>query len=303
MDTYLITGVTGFLGRGLARHLLAKNFQIIGLGRQSANSIPEELKNNPNFIYLEGAITYENLLRLNAFSIKGVFHLASQIPSNNSISYSTYYEANVLTTHQLISYFQNSLLDFFVYTSTNSVFGMPTDDAISENSIPTPLNYYGLTKYISEKLIEIESANWKTKSIIIRLCSLFGPEDTYGFMHTISNEIRSNLEVELFSQGSIYRALLHIDDAIKLLTNMIDMSPSLETFEIFQAAGDESYQTVQIAQSIKKHLNSDSIITLSDRKSRYDWNVFIDISKTKNKLAFQPMPMEEGIELYLNAKK
>jgi nucleoside-diphosphate-sugar epimerase len=303
MKIFLITGVTGFLGSKLARFLIEKNHQVIGLGRQNVNSLLSDLQRNPNFIYLQGSISEELLERLNPYSIQGVYHLASQIPSHDNISFNEYFEANVATTQKLISYFQTKQIDFFVYTSTNSVFGNPIQGKIDEQSIPTPLNYYGLTKYLAEKVIQIESPKLHAKAIIIRLCSLFGPRDTYGFLNTISNEFESNREVELFSKGNVYRALLFADDAVKLLAKLIYKYKDLDKFEIFQIAGERSYQTIELAELVKYFLNSNSPIILSDRQSRYDWDVFIDIKKAKEKLDFQPLTMEAGIQLYLNDKK
>jgi nucleoside-diphosphate-sugar epimerase len=303
MKSFLISGVSGFLGVKLAKFLLLHNHRVIGLARQKNNSILLDLKSNPNFVYFDGGIKENNLKRLNPFDIDGVYHLASQIPNDDNISYSRFYESNVNTTLLLIRYFQNRSISFFVYTSTNSVFGDPIEGVIDEKSIPTPLNYYALTKYIGEKIINIERHKLKAKHIVIRLCSLFGLHDTYGFINTITSAIGRNQSLELFSQGDVYKTFLNADDAVKLLGNIIDKYTDLESFEIFQIAGEKSLRAIDIAQFVKKQLKSSSSILLSDKKSRYDWNIFVDINKAKRKLDFQPMTMEESITNYLNQKR
>ena len=122
MKTYLITGVNGFVGRNLANKLLKQNYKVIGIGRNDDRTI---FKGNNNYNYIKLDLSSDNLNILDRFKINGIFHLASQQPSSKNITYEMYYKSNVESTIKLIKYCNSLSLDFFVFTSTISIFGQP----------------------------------------------------------------------------------------------------------------------------------------------------------------------------------
>ena len=56
MKTFLITGVTGFLGSFLADKLLKSEYRIIGIGRKKRGFLTKELIDNDKFILLNNNI-------------------------------------------------------------------------------------------------------------------------------------------------------------------------------------------------------------------------------------------------------
>ncbi|MGB3946578.1 MAG: SDR family oxidoreductase [Bacteroidia bacterium] len=303
MKTYLITGVTGFLGSKLAMSLLNSNCKVVGIGRSEKHPDILECSEHKHFQYIRGEISDSILAKLNNIEISGIFHLASQLPNKPYLNYEDYYRGNVSSTLHLIKYFKDKKIDFFTYTSTGSVFGKNKNDTIDESSVPEPTNYYGLTKYIAEKALEIESVNFQTNVIVIRFQSIFGKGDRYGIVSSLYKQFKRNEDVELYSKGNVFRNLISVEDAIEILESIVQRHKDLSKFELFHAGGKNSIKTLDIALLIKKNLQSNSNIVLSDKKSIYDWDVFVNISKAQKKLNFQPHSIEEGINKYLNQLK
>jgi nucleoside-diphosphate-sugar epimerase len=295
MDTFLITGVSGFVGSSLAIQLLKDNHCVIGIARRADFCNKEQLSESKNFSFIQGEISLELLKKLDDVNIKGVYHLASQQPGNPNLQYADFYKGNVLTTLNLIQYFKQKPIDFFCYTSTISVFGKNKKKTINESEIPEPVNNYGLTKYISEKILEIGSVNFPGKVLIVRLQSVFGKNDGYGVVNTFYKQFKNNENVELFSKGEIYRNLILLEDSVDILVRVINNYNSLDKYEIFQAASSNSLRTSEIASIIKKYLNSESEIVPLDKKYIYDWDIFVDISKAKERLGFEPRSLESAI--------
>jgi nucleoside-diphosphate-sugar epimerase len=295
MDTFLITGVSGFVGSSLAIQLLKDNHCVIGIARRADFCNKEQLSESKNFSFIQGEISLELLKKLDDVNIKGVYHLASQQPGNPNLQYADFYKGNVLTTLNLIQYFKQKPIDFFCYTSTISVFGKNKKKTINESEIPEPVNNYGLTKYISEKILEIGSVNFPGKVLIVRLQSVFGKNDGYGVVNTFYKQFKNNENVELFSKGEIYRNLIQLEDSVDILVRVINNYNSLDKYEIFQAASSNSLRTSEIASIIKKYLNSESEIVPLDKKYIYDWDIFVDISKAKERLGFEPRSLESAI--------
>ena len=301
MKTYLITGVNGYIGNDLALNLLREGNIVIGVGRLTS---PKLYISNKNFIYINADLTDLGFIsKIDKFEFNGVFHLASQQPSNKNITYDDFYRSNVLSTIILLKYFNKKNLDFFLYTSTISVFGNNNNELIDENTKPNPINYYGLTKYIAESILQIESINFDSKLIICRLQSVFGKDDGYGIVYTFYEALKKNEDIEIFSNGTISRNLILLDDVIKALMTISKNFNNINNFEIFNIASNNSMKTVEIASLIKQHLQSNSIINCVDKKYMFDWDVFVSNKKITNFFNIEFSSMEDAIISYLKQKK
>jgi nucleoside-diphosphate-sugar epimerase len=241
--------------------------------------------------------------KIDKFKFNGIFHLASQQPSNKIITYDDYYRSNVLSTIILLNYFNKKKIDFFLYTSTISIFGNNSNEVIDESTKPNPINYYGLTKYIAESILQIESINFDSKLIICRLQSVFGKDDGYGIVNTFYEALVKNECIEIYSNGTISRNLLLINDVIKVLITISKDFSKVENFEIFNIASSNSMKTVEIANFIKNHLQSNSKINCVEKKYMFDWDVFVSNKKVTNFFNIELSSMEDAIFSYLKQKK
>ena len=301
MKTYLITGVNGYIGNDLALNLLREGNIVIGVGRLE---IPKLYISNKNFIYINSDLTDLGFIsQIDKFEFNGVYHLASQQPSKKSITYDDYYRSNVLSTIILLNYFNKKKIDFFLYTSTISIFGNNSNEIINESTKPNPINYYGLTKYIAESILQIESINFESKLIICRLQSVFGKDDGYGIVYTFYEALKKNEDIEIFSNGTISRNLILLDDVIKALMTISKNFNKVENFEIFNIASSNSMKTFEIASLIKHHLQSNSKINCVEKKYMFDWDVFVSNKKFTNFFNIELSSMEDAIFSYLKQKK
>ena len=301
MKTYLITGVNGYIGNNLALNLLGEGNIVIGVGRLEA---PKLNSSNKNFIYINSDLTDIGFIsKIDKFKFNGIFHLASQQPSNKIITYDDYYRSNVLSTIILLNYFNKKKIDFFLYTSTISIFGNNSNEVIDESTKPNPINYYGLTKYIAESILQIESINFDSKLIICRLQSVFGKDDGYGIVNTFYEALVKNECIEIYSNGTISRNLLLINDVVKVLITISKDFSKVENFEIFNIASSNSMKTVEIANFIKNHLQSNSKINCVEKKYMFDWDVFVSNKKVTNFFNIELSSMEDAIFSYLKQKK
>jgi UDP-glucose 4-epimerase len=300
LKTYLITGVNGYIGRNLALSLVQAGNIVVGLGRLEVPNLNFE---NKRFIYIQIDLVNEEFVNhLDKFEFNGVFHLASQQPNSKDLSYDDFYISNVQTTINVLKYFSDKNLDFLLYSSTISIFGNNDKNTIDENTIPNPTNYYGLTKFISESIIKIESKIFSSKLIVLRLQSVFGKNDGYGIVHTFYESLIKNQDIDIFSMGEISRNLILIDDVINVLIALTRDFSKVDKYEVFNLASNNSMKTVEIARLIKGYLNSNSTINCVDKKYMFDWDVFVSNKKLVNKFNLTLSSMEEAILSYLKQK-
>jgi nucleoside-diphosphate-sugar epimerase len=303
MKKYLVTGVTGFLGKKLANELLLSGHYVIGIGRKSSHQLPKELLENMSFSYFQLSLTNDDISVFDSIKIDGVYHLASRILSEDINDFKKINDDNVYATFNLLNYFKNRTLDFFVYTSTNSIFSNSLETPINEQTVPNPGNYYGLTKYFAEQLIFMESKKMNTKCIVFRFSSIFGKDDNFGLVNALTKSAKLNQKIELYSNYNKFRSLIPDIDVLTVLVSVTKKYKNLGPFELFEIGGSESLTTLEIVNLIKQELNSMSEIELSNKITQFDWDIFVDSSLAKHKLGFRPSPLKESIIFYLNQSK
>ena len=135
-----------------------------------------------------------------------------------------------------------------VFFSTVDVYGLlPDHTTIHEGLIPTPNDFYALSKITSEYLLSKKLIHPNIALSIFRLTGIFGPED--DGKSTINALVRSARDrgcITIFGDGENMRDFVHIDDLCRLVSLAIQKP---ENFTINVATG-KSYPMVEIANMI-----------------------------------------------------
>ena len=294
----LVTGATGFLGSAVVERLLFEGYDVVGTGRKPKGFLSEVALANPRFSLARLDLTDDAVLE-NLKPVDVVLHLASQQPSSQKINFTDFLNSNVLATHKLLQIAKQMNVQKFIYPSTTSIFSRPPADGVmSEKLCPNPANHYGLTKYMGERLVEIELRGSGVNGIVVRYPSIFGKNHLGGIVHTFYTLALQNLPIEVYSKGERYRNLLYVDDAVEILVRLLRFNQP-DSFEIFCAGSQDSQTMLAIATMVRDMLRSKSEIIPVDKFPPSDWDVFIDTSKLKNAIGFMPLSIESGIKQFL----
>ncbi|MBN1914128.1 MAG: NAD(P)-dependent oxidoreductase [Candidatus Omnitrophica bacterium] len=302
MPNLLITGVTGFLGSVLAERLLGSGFKVIGVDRREKGFLSPRVFGHKDFSFFKVDINRKGRLSacLRQNKIKAIFHLASRQPSSREISYEDYYNGNVLSAFNVARAAGENRVELLVFTSTVSVYGsLPGGGAIDIGTHPEPLNYYGLSKYMAEKILEIGLNGTQAKLAIVRFSSLYGKNHLGGLVHTFYQSAIRNEPINVFSMGRRYKNLLHVYDAGAILERIFKNRRKLSRRELFLAGSRNSLKMKDIALLLKGLTGSQSPVILDSRGAPYDHDILLDISRAKRVLGFKPMSIEEGLRLYV----
>jgi UDP-glucose 4-epimerase len=171
----LVTGGAGYIGSHTIKQLGEAGYDIVVYDNLSTGNI--------------NAITYGELVRgdladlkqLNKVFAEGQFdavlHFAASISVPESIENPlSYYSNNTANTLNLLQCCQAFGVNKFIFSSTAAVYGQPDVNPITEATIPQPLNPYGSSKLMSERLIRDYAAASKLKYVILRYFNVAGAE-------------------------------------------------------------------------------------------------------------------------------
>ena len=171
-----------------------------------------------------------------------------------------------------------------------------------EECLPKPLNYYGKTKLISEKMVSKLNSN----ALIIRT-NFFGKGPSYrrSFSDYIVDNISVNKSVNLFHD--VYFTPIHIDELIDLTEKLLFQ----DLFGIYNVVGDERITKYEFGLKIASEMGIRSeLIKKSFMSKRKDlikrpFDLSLSNKKLKNSISTSIKTLNQQLKdmLILNKQK
>jgi UDP-glucose 4-epimerase len=171
---FLITGGAGYLGSHLTLELISNNHGVVVFDNFSGNVVSKNLQGS---ITVEGSINktadLEEISKLGPFD--GIFHVAAKKSVSESILFpSKYIETNVLGSENVLNFSLKNNIKNVVFTSSAAVYGAPDIQIIDEKEKINPLNTYGETKMLTERLLERASREKLISAFSLRTFNMGG---------------------------------------------------------------------------------------------------------------------------------
>lgn len=176
-----------------------------------------------------------------------IIHCAGVTPSTVNSNYD-YIESNVTLTKQILDKYSNSKIIFF---STKDIYGMPNVDIIYEKTIPYNQSFYGITKFIAEKLIMAESNNY----VILRLPAVVGIDSPSTFITKMVSNILQNKEVVIYNGNKKFNSIIHVDDVVSIIKYIIQNGYIIN--EEYNISSNDYIHIQDIPILISKELNKE----------------------------------------------
>ena len=240
----LITGSAGFIGFALSKFLLDAGHHVHGYDgltdyydvqlKRERNKI---LKNHENFSFTEDMLENQEVLEKTAikFKPKIILHLAAQAGVRYSIERpKVYLNSNIIGTFNIIELANKLKVNHLLIASSSSVYGANKNIPYQEiDKTQTQLSIYAATKKATESIAHSYSNLWKLPITMLRLFTVYGPwgrPDMALFKFTESI-IKGN-QIDIYNEGKMYRDFTYIDDIVKSITLLMDITPKNESSKI-----------------------------------------------------------------------
>lgn len=224
----LITGGAGYIGSKLAYDLIDQKKNIIIIDNLSTGSkklLPKKAKFYQ--VDLNDTDKLRKIFQTN--NIKTIFHMAActdVVESQKNPS--KYYLNNVEATRSLLEASKNNI-NSLIFSSTCALYDIDKKNIVSETDKVLPKSVYGLTKYLSEKLIQNYASIYKFNYAILRYFNVAGcdEQNRTGFVKRgpLFNNIAKNLaknksEINIYgnkfptNDGTAIRDYIFIEDLV-----------------------------------------------------------------------------------------
>ncbi|GAB4245273.1 MAG: UDP-glucose 4-epimerase GalE [Stanieria sp.] len=171
----LVTGGAGYIGSHTVRQLGEAGYEVIVYDNLSTGSA-KALLNGSLFV---GDLADEYALGqvFSQHKFNAVLHFAASISVPESVANPLeYYANNTRNTLNLLLCCQKFGVNKFVFSSTAAVYGEPEENPVSESCATNPINPYGCSKLMSERMIRDYGVSSNFKYVILRYFNVAGAD-------------------------------------------------------------------------------------------------------------------------------
>lgn len=292
----LITGVSGFLGRYIARYFTSKGWVVTGIDNSPPENSPLGSLNAYHQLKLPNS-QIDTILQDFAPSV--FIHCAGRASVGLSITdpIADFY-GNTLLTFELLNALKQSAPNcYFIFLSSAAVYGNPTSIPVMESHQVNPISPYGFHKLQCESLCLEFSKIYNIPTACLRIFSAYGPGLRRQVMWDICQKVITNNSVILQGTGQESRDFIHALDIAKAVFKIANSPPMYG--EVCNLASGVEVSIADLANLVLAALNYQGTVEFNNVNSQgnpLNWQA--DISKL-NSLGYVPsVPLAEGVKTF-----
>lgn len=207
----LVCGGAGYIGSHMARHLALQDIEPVVL---------DNLSTGHRHMVRWGRFVQADLLDTSGldrvFSEDGPFDAVMHFCAKSLVGESLhlpylYYQNNVAGTLNLLQAMQQHGVNKLIFSSTAAVFGQPRSSHIDEQHPTEPINPYGASKLMAERILKDAAQAYGLRSVALRYFNAAGasPDGDIGELH----------EPETHLLPNIFKAITGRAPAVKVFGN------------------------------------------------------------------------------------
>ncbi len=241
----LVTGVAGFVGFNIAKELINRGYEIVGIDvindYYDVNLKKRRLSklNDKNFTFCKIDISDKEKVSeiFKKEKPDTILHLAAQAGVRYSlINPDQYIKSNIVGFFNIIDQCRLLKIKNFYYASSSSVYGnsanYPFDE---EDKVDEPLNLYAVSKKSNEEMAYAYSNLYDINCIGLRFFTVYGPWGRPDMAYyKFVNNIIFDKEIKVYGNGKMKRDFTYIDDVVKVVINLIE-NAKFEKSKIFKS--------------------------------------------------------------------
>lgn len=245
----LITGTAGFIGSHLAKKLIARGDEVVGLdsindyydvrvkyGRlEQAGILENEIEYgeivqsslNPNYRFVQ--MQLEDKSKLYKLFVAEKFDAVCNLAAQAGVRYSlenphAYIDSNIVGFINVLEACRHHGVENLSYASSSSVYGLNESLPFStSDNVDHPISLYAATKKSNELMAHTYAHLFGIRTTGLRFFTVYGPwgrPDMALFLFT--KAALEGKEIQVFNHGEMLRDFTYVDDIVEGVTRVID---------------------------------------------------------------------------------
>lgn len=299
----LVTGGAGYIGSHTNKSLNKAGYDTVVLDNL--------VKGYEEFVkwgeFVNGDIGSKNIRDIfETYDIDAVMHFAAFSSVAESVEKpQMYLKNNYKNTLNLLQIMREYGVDKFIFSSTAAVYGNPEKVPITENQDLKPINPYGHSKFITEKVLERESEKGDFNYVSLRYFNAAGCDFDceIGELHNpethliplvldAAGGIRDSISI--FGSdydtpdGTCIRDYIHVNDLADAHIKAYEYLKESNSSEIFNLGNGQGYSVKEIIDTCKEVTDKDFKVNIDEPREGDPAVLIADSSKINEKLGWIP---------------
>ncbi len=300
----LVTGGAGYIGSHVVRQLGEAGHEVV---------IYDNLSTGHRWSVLHGELVLGDLadrtqleLVFSKYQFDAVLHFAANIVVPESVENPLkYYANNTRNTLNLLSVMDQFGVDKLVFSSTAAVYGMPDHMVLTEQTPLAPINPYGASKMMSERMITDLAFASPLRHVILRYFNVAGanpdarigqatPEATHLIKVACEcvNGVRPGMKIfgtdYETRDGTCIRDYIHVEDLAKAHVIALDYLREGGSSEILNCGYGRGFTVREVIDTVKRLSGMDFPVEETGRRAGDPGALVADNAKIKQVLGWAP---------------
>lgn len=285
-STILVTGGAGYIGSHTVLALLAAGYEVVVLDNLvygHRDLVEQVLK-----VELIVGDTGDRALLDNLFKtrdIAAVMHFSAYAYVGESVTDpAKYYRNNVVGTLTLLEAMLAASVKKFVFSSTCATYGVPQVLPIPEDHPQNPINPYGATKLMVEKILSDFDIGYDFKSVSFRYFNAAGcdPEGKLGEDHnpethliplTLFTALGKRESISVFgtdyptADGTCIRDYIHVNDLAQAHVLGLEYLLKGGDSNVFNLGNGNGFSVKEVIETAKLVTGKEIAVKIGDRRA------------------------------------
>ena len=304
MKNILVIGGAGYIGSHMVR-MLAKQgynpvvFDNLSKGhREAVANYPFELGDLGDKARLTEVFK--------KYGIEAVMHFAAFAEVGESVKEpSKYYHNNVAKVLDLLDALVENDIKYFVFSSTAATFGEPIRPKIDESHPQNPINPYGNTKLMVEKILADFDTAYGLKATALRYFNASGADDPgeIGDSHNPETHLipivlqaaaGKRASIKMFGtdyptpDGTCVRDYVHVNDLARAHILALEKMFKDNVSERFNLGSGNGFSVAEIVKEAKRITGIDFTVEKAPRRDGDPAVLVADSAKAERILGWKP---------------
>ncbi len=266
MKRILVTGGAGYVGSICCKQLIDRGHEVIvidDLSTGHAEAVPDAAE----FYELDYGDRAAMTKVFAHYKVDAVFHFAAKALIPESVSNpGMFFDVNVADGIKLLESVRAAGVTTFIFSSSAAVYGWPKTVPISEEATKLPINSYGETKLMFERVLEWYARAYEWRVVAFRYFNAAGATATSGEHHQPETHIIPLLlqvaagERERFDiyghdyptiDGTCLRDYVHVSDIAAAHVQALE-SAQHPGFNAYNIGNGEGHTVRQVIQAVER---------------------------------------------------
>jgi UDP-glucose 4-epimerase len=282
----LVTGVSGFAGSFIARHLARTGYDVVGTYRRRTSFLAAA-EGQSNIRFRAG-----DLATVDASDgpFDAIIHIAASSPAPGTGD-SQIVRDNLRSTLRLLDAAAGWDCRAFVLFSSMSLYGEVQAAVVDESSPIINPDVYGATKYIAECLVAERAPG--LSGLALRLPGIIGPGAHRNWLSQVAATLLGGQPVKAFNLDAQFNNAVHVAD----LANMVEenLKRSWRGFEAVTLGAGSCMPVRSVIERLAVALGTSAQIEVAaPRKSPF----ILSSQRAVSRWHYAPMKIEDMLDRY-----